>query len=253
MITAARPTDYSRPHYYMRHGVPVFSVPCKSRPGENRSVTIKDCRALGLVPSPTTVCRILHRHQLVQWLIEQACLAVLTTPRNPGEELDAFVERVIQTDRVQDEERDVAAERGKRVHEAIQDSFHFKPVDLDLLPLVNQVMQEINKLGRVVATEKVIVGAGYCGTTDCILEGNDIWVLDFKTCRKIPDQPYDEQRLQISAYAAGVGNTGNKRIRSALVYVNWLTNEIKVVETEWEKDYPRFQLLLNFWKLTAKV
>lgn len=253
MITAARPTDISRPHYYKASGEPVFGVPNKSKPGELRAVTVRDARALSLVPSPTTVVRLLHRHALVQWMCEQACLAVLTTPRKEGESLDAFVERVIQTDRVQDEEKNVAAERGKMIHRAIQDYLiSAREISGEMSAYVNPAVRAIGSVGRVVATEKTVVGDGYCGMADIVCENDsEVWIHDIKTSKNIPNDPYDEQKLQVSAYCAALGNTGDKRVRGMIVYVSTSNpGEIKTVEVDWQSDYRRFKLLLEFFRLS---
>lgn len=254
MITNARPTFDGPCHYYYPNGEAVWSVPNKSKPGETRKTTVRDARALKLVPSPTTVVRLLHRHVLVEWMIEQAVLAAMTTPRIEGEAIDAFIERVLHTDRVQDEEKNAAAERGKQIHRAIQDALSAsREITGEMSAFVNPAVRELMKLGKVADTERTIIGNGYCGMTDCILENeHEVWDVDFKTCRTIPPKPYDEQLLQVAAYCGGLGNTGEKRIRGALVYISTTEpGKVEVKEVEnWPHHYERFRLLLEFFRKT---
>lgn len=260
MITAARPSIQGPAHYYYPSGKACWDVPNKSKPGESRNTTVKDARALGLIPSPTTVLKLLHRHALVEWLVEQAVLAAVTTPIKNGELLDDYVHRVINFDRVQDEERNAAAERGKAIHKTIQCAIS-RPgekdwMEGDYMLEVKSTIEALRSIGRVVATEKVIVGDGYAGMTDCILENDtEIWDVDFKSCRNIPDRPYDEQKLQVASYCGGLGNTGNKTIRGMLIYVSTTEpGKVKAVEVEnWQAHYERFKLLLHFFKATHNL
>ena len=88
-----------------------------------RKTTLADARKLGLVPSVTTILKVLAAPALESWKIEQACLALLTSPRQADERDDAFVKRILQTDRVQDQEAAAAAERGTEIAQP-QDSSH---------------------------------------------------------------------------------------------------------------------------------
>jgi len=254
--TAARPGMDFAAHYYTRDGKPQHWMPKKDGTG-NRSTTIADARKLGLLPSPTTILKQLAKPQLTGWLIEQGCLAVLTSPRKPDESLDQFVYRVLHIDKEHDAERDAAAEAGTAIHEALELAMCGIEYDPAMAGYVVPVMAEINKIGRVATTEKVIVGDGYAGRTDCLLESDDaITVLDFKGCKKLPDKgPWDEHRMQLAAYAAPLGNTGNKRVECANIYIN--RNEpgdILVAKIDdWQHDYKRFKLLVDFWYLSNRI
>lgn len=252
MQTVARPSSAERAHYYRRDGTPVFSVPNKSSGGD-RPTTIRDCRSLNLVPSPTTITKLLHRQALVEWQIEQSVLAVLSAPRKENETLDAYVERILHVERHQDQERDAAAERGKSIHRAIQLALETGMYDEAFYAFVRPALALMAQFGRVVACEKRIIADDYVGTTDLILENDhEMWVWDIKCRRRIPEKQYDEEKLQLSAYAGGLGNTGDKRIRCANLYLS--TEEPGKLDlkesVDWRKDFERFRLLLSFWKLT---
>src|SRR5512139_1672294 len=107
MNTIARTTTPDSSHWYTTDGDPMYEVIAKST-GLPRNTTLADARKLNLLPSVTTILKILHKQALVNWLIEQAVLAAMTTPRLPGEQDDAFIERVLHTERVQDQEAEAA-------------------------------------------------------------------------------------------------------------------------------------------------
>lgn len=243
-------------HFYTQSGEPMHFVAKKDGSG-NRPTTIADCRKNNWLPSPTTILKILAKPALVDWLIRNAVTAVVSDPDRPGEKLDDKITRVLDQEKQQDQESQAAMDLGASIHEAIELCISGQKWNESLSVYVNPVMRDLNVLGRVVASEKVLVNPiGYAGKTDCILENDDsVIVADFKTGKRIPDKPYEEHLLQCASYAGCLGNTGNKRIRGMLVYISTTTpGEIKVVEcAEWEKDYRRFRLLLEFYKLTNNL
>ena len=102
-------------------------------------------------------------------------------------------------------------------------------------------------------TERTLIGEGYAGKTDCVAENHDfITVIDFKTtgAKKLPKESYDEHRYQLAAYAKALGNTGNKRIRTANIYISTARpGEISVcINDEWQEDSKTFALILELWK-----
>lgn len=255
MITAARPTEERSAHFYTQDGRACYEVAKKSGPGMRRT-NVTDARKLGLLPSPTTVLKQLAKPQLVNWQIEQGCLAVLTSPRRDGEQLDAFVHRVLHEDREQDAERDAAADMGTEIHNAIECALKGLPCNPNLLPYVNAVLEKIKPLGRVMFTEKILVGDGYAGRTDAGMENDTtITVLDFKGCNALPKAPYDEHKMQMAAYAAALGNTGDKIVQCANVYINRnIPGEVSVYPIwNWQDEYQKFRLLLTYWYLSNEV
>lgn len=207
--TAARPTTDQRAHWYWPDARPCFSVPSKGT-GEARPTTLRDARELGLLPSVTTILRVLNKPDLNNWIVEQACLAVLTSPRPAEEALDAFVKRVLHEEKHQDQERDAAADLGTRIHAAISAAFtKDNPIDLRLLAYTQPVLEYLSQWKAIVASEMVCVGKGYAGTIDLIAkhpyesELHDLF--DFKTTRRLPEKgSYPEHRLQLAAYAQAI-------------------------------------------------
>jgi len=140
-----------------------------------RKFTLADARKMDPVPLPsvTTILKTLHKQALVEWLIEQACLALMTTPRLPGEADDAFVQRVLHTEHVQDQEAQTARDRGTEIHAAMEDLFCGKPIAEEINPWVRPAFLEVQKYGELACTEKILVGDGYAGKTDLIQQGKD--------------------------------------------------------------------------------
>lgn len=105
-------------HFYKPDGTPCHEVP-KKKGGGMRKTNIRDAAELGLLPSPTTVLKAAAKPGLINWMIGNACLAVLTSPRKDGESDDRFVQRVLKEKEEQNEERNAAAELGTAVHARI--------------------------------------------------------------------------------------------------------------------------------------
>lgn len=257
MTTLANVKKTDSSHWYAQDGTPMYTVIAKGS-GQPRPTTLADARKLNLLPSVTTILRILHKQGLVDWLIEQACLAVLTTPRHVDEPLDAFVERVLHTDRVQDEESQKARDRGTEIHQAIEDYFQGKTIAPELEPWVAPAIKAILPCGELVATEKVLVGDAYAGKTDLILEGQYcFWIWDFKSAKKLPkEDAWPEHQLQLSAYAqaffkALTGESITKAIRTANLYISTTEQgQWRICETQnWRDTYCNgFSPLISHWQ-----
>lgn len=243
-------------HYYSLDGKPAHFQPKKDGSG-NRPTTVADCRKLGLLPSPTTILKLLNKPALIEWLIRQAVNAVVTSPDVPGEGLDAKIARVLDEERQQDQESQIARDLGTDIHEAIELALNDVEWNQELRIYVAPVIDAVMKLGRIVSTEKILVGRGCAGRTDCIVEDDDfITVVDFKTAKKLPDRgAWPEHRMQAGFYADSLGNTGDKRVRTAILYIEKeIPGRIAVfTDEQWQSEYQKFQLLLKYWYLSNDV
>lgn len=255
--TAARPTGRKDSHWYSPAGEPCYEIIGKTT-GKPRPVTIRDARDGGWLPSVTTILKVLHKEGLVNWMIEQACLACLTTPQKPDESLDAFVYRVLHVEHVQDEESEIARDKGTEIHAAMEAYFLGEEVPEDLKPWIGPAADAINQYGELVTAEKILVGDGYAGKTDLILDSPDCWWLwDYKSTKKLPDPrkggAWPEHRLQASAYAmayeALVGDA--KPIRTGNVYVSSVESGKFVIceHEDWRAAYIEgFSPLVLHWQ-----
>lgn len=259
--TAARPRNSEGSHWYWKHAEAAYEVPRADGKGW-RPTTLADARKLNLLPSVTTILRILHKQALVDWLVEQACLAVLTAPRQPSETLDAFVERVLHTERQQDQEAQKARDLGTDIHAALECWFSGQEVPAEFRPWIEGPAREIGAGRRYVVAEKIVVGTGYAGRVDLIQEtGDDWWLWDFKTTKTLPEpgEAWPEHRLQLAAYAAAWWNAvemggveaWGKHIKCANCYISTVESGKFVIceHDDWQATFNAgFRPLVEHWQ-----
>lgn len=262
MTTNARTVPETASHFYLPNGDPFYEVPYadKKRQGQMRKATLADARKVGAMPSVTTILRCLDKPQLTAWLIEQACLSVLTAPKLPGETLDAFVERVLHQEEQQHAEAEKARELGTAIHDALEAWFTGQDVPEDLRPWIEPAARDIGRGGDIVAAEKVLVNAPYYGgRTDLIQETSGYWLIwDWKSTKKLPERgAWTEHILQGAAYAeafrASLARAGStKPIRTANCYIS-TTEQGKYCVCEHAHDWARsyqlgFAPLVQVWQ-----
>lgn len=254
MNTAANIKKSDASHWYYADGSSCYTLPKKSGPGL-KVPTLADARELQLIPSVTTILRILHKPALQDWLIEQSVLAVLTTPRHPGEQDDAFIRRVLHDEKVQDQEAKTAADRGTMIHDAIASHLKGEQYDPRGLPYVEAVLPIIKMLGRIQWTEKNLAGDGYAGRSDILLENDiNLILLDFKSAKTMPTKDsWPEHRLQTAAYAKTLGNVADKHVITGNIYLS--TVEVGKVayflQEDWLRTYEEgFMPLVKYWQFS---
>jgi hypothetical protein len=255
--TAARVAAEASGHWYFIDGRPCHRVKKADGKGE-RDTHLGDARKLNLVPSVTNILKLLHKEGLVNWKIEQAVLAVITTPRQKDEQDDAFIKRVLHTDKVQEEEKKAAGERGTLIHDNIANYFAGRPTVKDVEPFIMPIITAIEELGTVVDTEQSVVGFGYGGRYDVWQDSAHCWRLwDFKSTKKLPDPKkgaWLEHRLQLAAYAKAKQMTlpdVTKPIVCANLYVDSVNpGRFCICEhEEWESTFDLgFAPLVTFWQ-----
>ncbi len=245
-------------HYYHRDGKPCYEVPCKSRPGEFRKTTVKDARKLGLLPSVTTILKVLASFAIEAHRIEQAVLAVMTSPRFADESDDAFVYRILHVEEQQRKEVEAAADKGTAIHEAIGLALAGKSNTSDLTIFVNPVLAWVDSFSGMISysCEQTIVGGGYAGRVDLEMIFDDhVKVPDFKTCKELPDDSYVEHKLQGAAYCKPISLRHGLPCRNYNIYISKAQpGQIKVIENlDWENTYEAFASLVNFWYWANKL
>jgi ATP-dependent exoDNAse (exonuclease V) beta subunit len=251
MNTIANVKQSEASHWYFPDGRSCYEVPYADPSKGMRPTTLRDAKKMGLIPSVTTILRVLDKPALTAWRIEQAVLAVLTTPKLADEPLDAFIKRVLTTDREQDAEASKARELGTSIHDALEQALGNWPYEEAFAPYVLPVLDAIKPLGNVLATEKIMVGEGYAGRIDAILDGNEITVVDFKTTKTLPKSSWTEHQLQLAAYAKSLGNSGDKKINTANIYISTVdAGKIVVCKNpDWQETFERgFKPILNYWQ-----
>jgi hypothetical protein len=177
-----------------------------------RPTTLRDARKLGLVPSVTNILGVIAKPELTAWLQEQAVMAALTLPRQPGESEDDFARRVVADSR---STRDTAADFGTAFHhgaERVARTLEVDPAHPAAAWLGHYRDWFQTKVRRVHWTEKVLVHQewGYAGTADLLIEHvvHGLTLVDFKTTKikagaKV--KPYSTWCYQLAAYRRALG------------------------------------------------
>ena len=196
-------------HWYTREGVPMFTVPKKT--GGCRNTTVKDAREMGLIPSVTTILKLLSKDSLVAWRIEQAILAALTLPRLTSETNDHFARRVIED---MDAQSEKAREFGVAIHEAVNNKIthNVEMLDGPYREFIAPVMKYIDDEKIKGKCEIVVATDDYAGTVDFmgwVGTGSSSMIIDWKTQNTKPDKKviyYDEWAYQLAAYQRAIPN-----------------------------------------------
>ena len=250
MSTVAKTVESNGSHWYEKTGEPRHVIDRSDGKGQ-RPTTLRDARKYGWLPSVTNVLRAIDKPMLNTWKTEMACLAVLTAPRKEGEELDAFVHRVLHVERQQDQEAARARDKGVEVHDAIEHALKGQSIPDGMAVYVDPVIAELKQFGEVMATERIVVGDGYAGKLDAMLKNKDITtILDFKTTKTLPKYgSWSDNKLQLSAYAQAVSKS-EEEVQTANLYIS-TTEPGKVVldvHDDWWATYrDGFLPVLWYW------
>lgn len=194
-------------HWYDEYGNPMHKV--KSADGKKMiKTTLRQARKLNLCPSVTTILSILDKPQLTRWMHEQitkTCLFEdfhyhIYEDLTPPEYHEHMIARALTKD---------AADLGTDIHKSIDQWFlhGFTYVQTEHHPYIG-VVDEVFKQHNIKVryTEKRFCSKeyGYAGCIDVVAEKDgQPYIVDFKTCKNIPDKPYDGQPEQIAAYFKG--------------------------------------------------
>lgn len=239
-------------HWYTVTGEAMHFVPKKDGSG-NRPTTLADARKLNLLPSVTTVLRILNKPALIDWMIRQAVYAVTTAPDIAGENLDSKITRVLETERQQDEESQKARDLGTDMHNGLEALFSGERIDDELRPWIEPAYVELRPRSISHHAEITIVGFGFGGRVDLVQETPESWMItDFKTTKRLPKSAWPEARLQLAAYAKIWQNSHpEKPVRVQNVYISTQDcGSFVVHETEnWQREYNEgFAPLVKVWQ-----
>jgi hypothetical protein len=255
MTTIARTFSEATARWYYIDGKPCYELAKKDGSGM-KAPTLADARKLNLVPSVTTILKVLDKPALNDWKVEQGVLAVMTTPQKPGESTDEFIYRVLHVERVQDQEGAAARDKGTEIHAALEAYFQGQEYDPEWAPWILPAAEAIHAKGERVTTEKTLVGDGYAGRCDLIQETTDAWLVwDFKSAKTLPDPKkgaWTEHKLQLAAYASAFQTAGIvKPIRTANCYISTIEQGKFVIcenDPDWQKVYNQgFKPLVQYW------
>jgi hypothetical protein len=209
---------------------------------------------MNLVPSVTTIIKCAASPGLEAWKLNQMLLAALTLPRAPDETEASFVQRVVADSK---EHAKMAAERGTRVHTAVE-NFYSGVMQADMMEYqigVSTALEDKYSITEFEPEKSFAHELGFGGKVDLFsrtaFDGRGL-VLDVKS-KEFTDpakvDAYDEHMMQLSAYRKGLGIPNAV---TANVFVSVLQPGLVVVK-EWspeeaDRGWTMFQSLLNFWQ-----
>ena len=192
-------------HYYRQDGSPCYQM--ATQKGGLRPVDLRDCRKLNLVPSVTTVTRIIDKPALTNWMVEQGILAALTLPKVDGESEAEWMARIREDSKAQAK---AAAEEGSRIHDACERHYRKQPVPEQYRPHVAGVVKAISEafpgVDDWIAEASFAHESGFGGKVDLHSPSTGIVVDykgkdgDFSDGKKLA---YD-QHWQLGAYQTGL-------------------------------------------------
>lgn len=234
--------------FYTQAGEPAYEVPAKK--GGMRPTTIRDAKALNLVPSVTTIISAAARPGLDIWKQQQVLMAALTATRKEQETDADFIRRIMADSQ---EQAKKAAERGTEIHGAIESSFADRIWDTsEHFDKVVEVRRAVHGWFGVQAwlPEKSFAhDMGYGGKVDL---HSPSCVIDIKTKDSLDGlKLYDEHLMQLAAYAQGLGLVkGLDWPRCGIMFVNRNKPEATIMEASQDelwRGWRAFCALHTYW------
>lgn len=196
--------------WYSDKGQPLTEVPGST--GKMVKPTLTQARKQKLFPSVTSLMNIMAKPGLENWKQEQILMSSLTLPRMSDESDFSFVKRVIADSKDFTKQ---TADIGKAIHKDIDLFFtENKAPELDASWEAIKRLTLMTKQNSVngIYCEKPFTNLkyGYSGTVDFEIQGDQNYLIDFKTTDiKKYKKPYFEWGCQLAAYGQGVGFQGN--------------------------------------------
>ena len=236
-------------HWYTQDGTPAYEVPNKSK-GGMRPTRITDAKKIGLVPSVTTILKVLDKPGLNRWKLNQVMMAALTLPKIDGESLSDFEDRAWEDSNKHSE---YARNRGTEIHGAVENYFLTGRINPDFTAEIKAVVKSLeSEFGHPewLAERSVSSPLGFGGKVD--LHSHNI-VVDYKTKDFDKDhlpKSYDEQAMQLAAYRACINpdaicaNLYISRDNPGLVHLHvWDNKDIS-------RGWKMFTHLLKYWQVS---
>ena len=250
-VSTIRASEFN--HWYDRNGVPMYTVEAKK--GGQRNTTLRDARAMNLVPSVTTVLNVAAKPALLAWMQQQVLLAALTLPRRPDEPEKEYIDRIISDSKAQGRS---AADEGPKIHASIQNYYEGGQITTHKEQVVGCQNEIIKVFGEQdwISERSFAHEAGFGGKSDLYTTNDDGIVLDVKT-KEFTDPKkivaYDDNLMQLAAYRVGLGVP---TARAANVYVSRSNPGLVVIKEWYQEDLSRgwemFMHLLQFWQIKNK-
>jgi hypothetical protein len=231
----------SSAHWYSKTGESMHEI-------NGKKTTLREARKYNLLPSVTSILKIISNEGLDRWKREQLVMSALTLPRIENEsELD-YAKRIV-TD---SEEQGInSAQTGTDIHDAIEQYIKTGKINSVYEKHVRSFI-EWNK--KEWESEIRVVASDYAGTIDLV---SDMHIADIKTqeFKKGKASFYDSWAWQLAAYGLAYWkeNWNAKNIIHESIVIDRITGEIQTKiwsEKDIQDAIQVFLLAKQIWKLT---
>ena len=234
-------------HWYDKEGEPMYTIIGAN--GKERSTNLRDAKSLGLVPSVTTIMKLIAKPSLENWKINQILNSVINLEQEEGETPEAYVYRCKQD---ANKIGKVAAEKGTKIHAQIEKGF-LGQRKTKAYKAVKKVLDEYYPDETWIAEPSFCADEGYGGKID-LYSKSGIFV-DFKTKDNLKGKDpkklvYDSHGMQLSAYAQGCGYEEPVRVSIFIDRKDTTIVSCYIWDTESHaKHLAMFNSILTYWKL----
>ena len=247
----------SSAHWYAKDGSPCYEVPYANPKKGMRRTTLRDARKLNLVPSVTTITKIIENPVLNTWKTNQAVMAALTMPSNKDETELEFIKRLnVEANEVADK----AAQWGTAIHYGVETYLTTGeiPSVLDGYEVGHAVQAFATwweDSGLVLSgLEKSFTSKlGYGGRSDIICTKA---IVDIKTKETKEGEaiiPYPDNGYQAVAYKQGMGLGDD--VKCINVYLSRNEKDREAVAHTWDNEdelLEVFNCAFQLWKAIKK-
>lgn len=232
-------------HWYTQAGQQVELV--EGSKGQPVKPDLRHARKLQLAPGITTILKVAHREQLVQYREKQAAWAALTLPRVEGESDEDFIARILRDGGAAAKQ---AADQGSNIHGRIEKGLEDPYCTDEIVLAVRSVLPAVTTPWSL---EQPVVNTRYgYGTKADIHNYHGNIVLDFKTKDgSVADQKmWPEHFMQLAAtrYALGMPIA-----KCGIVFVSRTQCEASIAwaaEEQIQNAWKIFLARLNLWQVT---
>jgi len=189
----------------------------------------------------TSILGVLAKPGLEKWKLEQLSLACLRHPKQAEESEAYWCSRVRSAAFEQVEQ---AADLGTTIHAALEAAMNGEPYDPHLQPYVQSVLQWKASTGIEIVDREVRLvnkAEGFAGTADVLFRYGQfgMGILDYKTRKTKPGEDvvaYDNQAMQLAAYAATYWGPGNiDRVLAANIFIS-TTEPGRIEVVKWRRS-----------------
>jgi len=230
--------------------------------GEEKDTTKREARKLNLVPSVTGIIDVIAKPGLEVWKEQQLLKAVLDWP--PPDDFDQTEltpeEWIKQIKLIASAIGREAAERGRQIHDALEQWFSDPPVNTQDPFITTAVDCIYSELGTSSAfswvPEASFARDGYGGKIDLHSKSGQGIIIDFKTkitSDKKKMKATDSNIMQLAAYRHGL-DLPNARCYNLFISTEeaGVLHLQEITEEELQRGWQMFKSLLKYWQLVNK-